>query len=40
MITFTITLDNKTGKKFEKILRDEDMTPEEWLDNAVNDYDS
>ena len=37
---YIIVLDNETAKKFDGILKDEDMTPDEWLDNAVNDYDS
>jgi hypothetical protein len=37
---YVIVLQNKTAKKFDKILKDENLTPDEWLENAVEDYDS
>lgn len=37
---YKIVLSNETAKKFDQILKDEDMTPDEWLGNAVDDYDS
>lgn len=35
-----ISLSNKTAKKFEQILKDEELTADEWLENAVEDYDT
>jgi hypothetical protein len=37
---FKITLDDDAAKKFEQILKDEGLTASEWLQNAVEDYDS
>lgn len=38
---YTIVLSNEIAKKFESILRDEGgVTPDEWLENAIEDYDS
>ena len=40
MKKYTIVLSNEQAEKFDNILKDEDMTPDEWLDNAIEDYDS
>jgi hypothetical protein len=37
---YIITLDKETSIRFDQILKDEEMTASEWLENAVNDYDS
>jgi hypothetical protein len=37
---YSIRLENEVAKKFDTILEDEMMTAEEWLTNAVDDYDS
>lgn len=38
--TYIITIPNATAKKFDKILKDEKMDCHDWLENAVEDYDS
>jgi len=37
---YIIRLVNEVAEKFETILKEEEMTAEEWLTNAVEDYDS
>ena len=38
--TFQAQLQDDLAKKLSQILKDEEMTFEEWLTNAVEDYDS
>ena len=38
--TYIITIPNETAKKFDQILKDEEMNEHDWLENAVEDYDS
>ena len=42
MITkkYTITLPKDISNKLDQILQDEEMTFQEWVENAVEDYDS
>lgn len=40
MKSLTIYLDDKILTKFLTICNDEDLTPDEWLTNAIEDYDS
>jgi len=40
MKKYIIRLEKKVADKFETILKEEEMTAEEWLTNAVEDYDS
>ena len=37
---YVIKLSGESAKKFEEILKDEGLTPAEWLENAIDDYDS
>ena len=40
MKNLTISLDDKILTKFLRICNDEDLTPDEWFTNAIEDYDS